>query len=98
MTPAEFKIERNNIEEEIEGLLKLTESDFTLEDVKEVIYNEDGQDSLTDAVMMFDNGDTNNLSNVLETLTDAWNYFPHKVLGGLSPQEKIMEYERKSTA
>lgn len=91
MTPKEFKKERKNVEEEIKELLKLTESDFTLEDVREVIYNEDGQDSLTDAVMMFDNGDPDNLSNVLETLNDAWNYFPHKILGGLSPYEKLME-------
>jgi len=34
------------------------------------------------------------LSNVLELVTDAWNYFPHKTLGGLSPAEKLLEYER----
>ncbi len=32
------------------------------------------------------------LSNVLELVTDAWNYFPHKVLGGISPAEKLLEH------
>jgi len=35
------------------------------------------------------------LSNVLEMVTDAWNYFPHKVLSGISPAEKILEYKQK---
>lgn len=28
-------------------------------------------------------------------LTDAWNYFPHKVLGGISPAEKLLEHHNK---
>jgi len=36
-------------------------------------------------------GDASELSNVLELVTDAWNYFPHKVLGGISPAEKLLE-------
>ncbi len=35
------------------------------------------------------------LSNVLELVTDAWNYFPHKALGGISPAEKLLEYQEK---
>jgi len=44
---------------------------------------------------MFDNGQgMPELSNILETLNDAWNYFPHKILGGLSPAEKLLEYRQ----
>ncbi|MCX6717123.1 MAG: hypothetical protein NTU76_00390 [Candidatus Taylorbacteria bacterium] len=96
MTQKEINEEKKIIEQEIKDLLKLTKSDFSLEDVKEVIFNEDGQDSLTEAVAMFDNGDIDNLSNVLETLNDAWNYFPHKLLNGLSPAEKLLEYKESS--
>ena len=44
-------------------------------------------------VAMFDRGrDASELSNVLELVTDAWNYFPHKVLGGISPAEQILKH------
>ena len=47
-------------------------------------------------VAMFDRGgDASELSNVLELVTEAWNYFPHKVLGGISPAEKLFEYQQK---
>jgi len=77
-------------------MLKETESDFGLDDIKEIIYNEDGQDSLTDVIAMFDRGgDASELSNILELVNDAWNYFPHKVIGGLSPAEKLLEYHQQ---
>ena len=81
------------IEADINELLDETDSDFTLDDVKEVIYNEEDSDDMQKAIAMFDDGKPENLSNIIETVTDAWNYFPHKPLGGLSPAEKLLEYE-----
>lgn len=87
---------RMEIEKELLELLKKTESDFGLEDIRDIIYNEDGQDSLTDIIAMFDNGQgVSELENILETVNDAWNYFPHKSLGGLCPTEKLLEYQQK---
>ena len=51
----------------------------------------DGSTSLTTGR----GGDASELSNVLELVTDAWNYFPHEVLGGISPAEKLLEYQEK---
>ena len=83
---------RREIEKELLDMLKETKSDFGLENIKEIIYNEDGQDSLTDVIAMFDTGqDATELQNVLELVTDAWNYFSHKLLDGLSPAEKLLE-------
>ena len=48
----------------------------------------DGSTSLTTGR----GGDASELSNVLELVTDAWNYFPHKLLDGLSPAEKLLEH------
>ena len=78
-------------------MLKEAKSDFGVDDIKEIIYNEDGQDGLTDIIAMFDTGQgAAELQNVLELVNDAWNYFPHKVIGGLSPAEKLLEHrERK---
>ena len=87
---------RKEVEKELLDMLKETKSDFGLEDIKEIIYNEDGQDSLTDIIAMFDTGQgAAELQNVLELVNDAWNYFPHKVIGGLSPAEKLLEYREK---
>lgn len=86
---------RKEIEQELVDLLKATGSDFGLDDVKDTIYNEDGQDSLTNVIAMFDNGlGVTELENVLELVNDAWNYFPHKTLNGLSPAEKRLEYQK----
>ncbi len=83
---------RKEIEQELLEMLKETKSDFRLDDIKEIIYNEEGQDDLTDIIAMFDAGQgLIELENVLELVNDAWNYFPHKIIGGLSPAEKLLK-------
>ncbi|MCK9588150.1 MAG: hypothetical protein M0Q93_02170 [Terrimicrobiaceae bacterium] len=85
--------EREAIQQDIIDLLAETESDFELEDVLDAIYQEDDNDDMSTILAMFDRGgDVSELSNILETITDAWNYFPHKSLDGLSPMEKALEY------
>jgi hypothetical protein len=86
---------RKELEQEIREMLKDTESDFELADVLDAIYEEEENDDMTKIIAMFDNGDMSQLSNVLELVTDAWNYFPHKALGGISPTEKSLEYAEK---
>ena len=88
---------RKEIEEELLEMLKETESEFRLEDIKEIIYNEDGQDAMTDIIAMFDRGgDVSELENILEVVNDAWNYFPHKIISGLSPADKMLEYSNRN--
>lgn len=88
---------RKEIEQEIVEMLRETESDFSLEHIKDVIYNEEDSDDYQHIVAMFDRGgDVGELQNILDLVSDAWNHFPHKALGGFSPQEKLMEYERKN--
>jgi|SRR3989338_1350111 len=84
---------RKEIEQELVDILKETESDFTLDHVRGAIFHEEDNDDMMKVVAMFDRGgDASELSNVLELVTDAWNYFPHEVLGGISPAEKLLEY------
>ena len=88
---------REEIEKELLELLEETKSDFGLEDIKEVIFNEDGQDDLTKVIAMFDCGQgLSEMSAILEVINDAWNYFPHKCLDGLCPMEKILEHNLKN--
>ena len=47
-------------------------------------------------ITIFDrSGDLAELSNVLEIVNGAWNYFPHKSLGGPQPMKKILEGEEE---
>lgn len=91
-TKQEIVQRRKEIEQELVALLRETESDFSLEDIKDVIYNEEDSDDLIEVIAMFDRGgDASELENILELTNDAWNYFPHKLLNGLSPAEKALE-------
>ncbi len=79
---------RKEIEEELLGMLQETESEFGLDDIKAAIYNEEESDDMMKVVAMFDRGgDASELENILELVNDAWNYFPHKIIGGLSPAD-----------
>ena len=84
---------RKEIEQELLDMLKETKSDFTLQNIKDVIYHEEDNDDMMKVVTMFDRGgDISELSNILELTNDAWNYFPHKIIGGISPAEKLLEF------
>ncbi len=88
---------RKEIERDLVAMLKETESDFSLDHVRDAIFHEEDNDDMMKVVAMFDRGgDASELSNVLELATDAWNYFPHKILGGISPAEKLLEYHNKN--
>ena len=83
---------RKEIEQELVEMLKETESDFSLQDVQDAIFNEEDNDDMTKVIAMFDRGgDASELSNILELVTDAWNYFPHKILNGLCHAEFLTQ-------
>lgn len=90
--PNEIFIKRKEIERDLIDLLKGTKSDFTLQDIQNAIYYEEDHDDMMKIVAMFDRGgDASEIDNVLETITDAWNYFPHKALKGLSPMGMVLK-------
>lgn len=81
---------------ELEDLIEAAGADCTVEEVKQMIYHEEESDDMQDIIAMFDTGGgVSEMSNILETVTDAWNYFPHKSLGGISPMEKVLEYNQQ---
>lgn len=87
---------RAEIEWELLELLKETKSNFDLEYIKDVIYNEEDNSDLMKVFAVFDRGgDINEMNNILELVNDAWNYFPHKCLGNISPMEKILKENKK---
>ena len=70
---------RKQLEQELSDILIETESDFSLQDVKDAIFYEEDTDDMMKVVAMFDRGNVLELSNVIELVSDAWNYFPHKI-------------------
>jgi len=89
LTKRQLSEERREIEQYVVALLKKVKSDFTFEDVKAAIYNETETDDMTRIIAMFDTGKMDEMSNILDIVTDAWNCFPHKALGGKSPNETL---------
>ena len=88
----EILVRRKEIEQDLVDMLIDTQSNFSLQDVKGVIYNEEDNDDMMEVIAMFDRGgDASELSDVLDLVTDAWNYFPHKALKGLSPADLLAE-------
>jgi len=88
----EFIKRRKEIEKELQEMLDEHESEFDLDYIKKVIYEEQDDDDLMKIVSIFDRGgDASELENILELTNDAWNYFPHKCLNGLCPMEKIVK-------
>ena len=85
---------RKEIEQELVDMLKKTKNPFSLEHIKDIIFHEEDNDDMQKVIAIFDRGgDTSELSNILELASDAWNYFPHKIINGLSPPEKLLEYQ-----
>jgi hypothetical protein len=84
---------KQEIEQELTDMLKETGSDFSLDDIRQVIYEEEEQNDLAKIIPMFDTGRGGvELNNIMEVVIDAWNYFPHKALGGISPAEKSLQH------
>jgi hypothetical protein len=83
---------RKEIEQEIMAIFKKTGSVFSLQDVKKIIFYEEESGDMMKILPLFGNGgEISELENTLELISNAWNYFPHKSLGGLSPMEKLTE-------
>ena len=67
------------------------ESSVTVEDIKKIIFGEDGDRAFTlhlrDIVGVFKNSDVLDSVGAVPLIEDAWNYFPHRRFDGRSPAE-----------
>ncbi len=72
-------------------LLKLkTPEKLSVHDIKDIIWNEDDHHLLSRlAFFLFDGKTQEEHQGVLDILSEAWNYFPHRSLNGLSPHEMM---------
>jgi hypothetical protein len=77
----------------LESLLKDSKSEYDLDDIKEMIFDEDGHEDLMELISIFDTGEKGGpkLEDVMEAVNMAWNCFPHNTLDGACPIEKMDE-------
>src|SRR4030042_2104304 len=74
------------------------EDELSLDEVKEIIYNEkDGNKEFNYLVSIFVSKipDIERANEAAQIISDAWNTFSHKSLGGLSPQEVIRSSKKR---
>lgn len=76
---------------------------LTLETISDWIWNDEGESTM-DASNRFQKKwfkyfsnikDIDELNKVLQVFVDAWNYFPHRSLGGKSPDQRVREELKK---
>jgi len=92
-----FKIEdiRKIIESQVREIINYYQVDTTFEEMKEMVFNENGQKDFNKLIERFiftmNSNNLDEINEVLKFINAVWNYFPHKSLKGLSPIEKIKE-------
>jgi hypothetical protein len=83
---------RGEIKNKLSELIEKNKLGFSFADIEKMILEEkDKKDFHKILAMFFENSqspDINEMNNLMQTVNDAWNYFPHQSLGGLSPAEK----------
>ena len=88
----ELLLTRREIGKKLSKLLAEQGSPFTLDDIKAAIDNEEGTSVFGTILRMFRTEPyTPEFQILVDLIREAWNYYPHKSLGGLSPKEKAFE-------
>jgi len=92
---------KKEVEKELQNLIDryhLNEK-LTVEVIKNWVFEEKGE-TVTESARRFQKRaldyfknlkDIDELNEVLGIISDAWNYFPHKSLGGKSPAQLVKE-------
>lgn len=88
----EIQVKRKEIGKTLSRLLVIQGTPFTLDDIKATIYNEKSTADLVSVLNMFHSEPgSQGYEGLVELVREAWNYYPHKSLGGRSPREKSLE-------
>lgn len=69
---------------------------ITVDDIKDIIWNaqkSSGSSQLFSMLAPYAK-DQETVQEIMRLMQDAWNYFPHRVLGGKSPADLVEEYQK----
>ncbi len=69
---------------------------ITVDDVKEIIWNAKKSSGSSELFFRLteQEKDQATIDETIHLVQDAWNYFPHRVLGGKSPYDLVTEYQQ----
>ena len=88
----DIETKRKEIEKKLSEFIEKHGIQTNFEEIKNIIYKEEDQGDLNKIISQFDLGQNiDELNDIVQVVNDAWNYFPHKILNGLSPMEMIMK-------
>jgi len=85
------------VEKRLEKLLRTLAlpKAITVSDIKDIIWN--AQKSIGSSGLFFQLSpfakDQQTVQEIMQVAQDAWNYFPHRMLGGKSPADLMKEYQ-----
>jgi len=86
------------IEKQLEGLIKKykLEKKLSVGKIKKIVYNAKGARDIIETIKFFGPkvSDLDELNSLTAVFMAAWNYFPHKDLGGMSPNEKAEQFKK----
>ena len=85
------QLKRKEIEGRLIKLFRKTKPQISLHTIKQIIYLEDGSDDFHKLISLSSNCPSDCIEEVVSTLNDAWNYFPHRCLDGKAPVEVVRE-------
>jgi hypothetical protein len=81
-------------EARLAATLRAAASTATVDDIKKMIFEEDGEHAfsvyLRDMLGVIKNSDVLDSVDAIPLIEDAWNYFPHRRLDGCSPAEVFL--------
>ncbi len=90
------------VEEELKEFINkfLPEEILSVETIKKWVYEESGDPlqatyEFQDKISKYFNGTEADINELLQISTEAWNYFPHKILSNKSPFQIAKEYQDK---
>jgi hypothetical protein len=85
---------RTRLSARILYLLVSFDSEATVDDIKQLILEHDGtthpSECFADMIPLF-RASKDDLDSLLPVIQDAWNYFPHRSLGGRCPAEVMVD-------
>lgn len=89
---------QREIETEISSLIEKYQINITFKKIKEIIFDARDLKNFHPVIDVFSEKikDLDETNQVLNILMKAWDYFPHKFLGGACPLEKLSEFQKNS--
>ncbi|MCX6809304.1 MAG: hypothetical protein NTZ65_00935 [Candidatus Berkelbacteria bacterium] len=91
MKDEDFIKKQNQIRTSLEKQLIKSKSTASVDDILKIVYREKRHDDISKIVSLLGNNKNVIMQSLLDLASSAWNYFPHKSLGGKSPAEKAKE-------